>query len=66
MTIISQAAFDEALRKMTHGHTMENLRRLRDGKQKTMRRSKIYCRCDACSTLTELMERERRLVGNKA
>lgn len=52
-TVITDNAWNESMRRMRHGLTMANLQRLRDGKQKTMKASKIYCYCDACSTLAE-------------
>lgn len=50
-SIITHAFMADAYRRMSHAMTMEALEKLRSGKQKTMRRSKIYCLCDACQTL---------------
>jgi hypothetical protein len=50
--IISLALVREHVRKLSHLMTMDALEKLRSGKQKTLRLTKLYCRCDACQTLT--------------
>lgn len=52
---------DNMVRTLAHGTTQEALFRLKLGTQKTLRRSKLQCSCDACSELIDRFEREKRI-----
>jgi len=55
-TIISRKYINNALRELCHRMTMDNLKPVLDGTQKTIAADRLYCRCDACSLLTERIQ----------